>query len=238
MAKQLKVPSLQHMARIWRPDAEAIKKVLVRLATHGPTFSYAPLFKIVHEMLVFKTPYEVSLEAVRRISREDVRKNFLGIMPLINDYFSQVRPAYVHEVTPRLYSLSRDIQIPFAPPLMYGVGGEVIFPWLSFWKSNPLEGEALSLFVTIVEELILQDSDLEDAHFRILDFSAEEVRGPRRLRVIPASEIPRVSLERKAEMLLVFADGFRLARNHLQGFADGDTASDSDSVHPDQMSLL
>ncbi|WP_062357456.1 hypothetical protein [Pseudoxanthomonas mexicana] len=238
MAKQLKVPSLQHMARIWRPDAEAIKKVLIRLATHGPSFSYAPLFKIVHEMLVFKTPYEVSLEAVQRIAREDVRKNFLGIMPLINDYFSQVRPAYVHEVTPRLYSLSRDIQVPFAPPLMYGVGGEVIFPWLSFWKSNPLNGEALSLFVTIVEELILQDSDLEDAHFKILDFSAEEVPGPRKLRVIPASEIPRVSSEKKAEMLLVFADGFRLARDHLQGVADSDTASGSDSVHPDQMSLL
>lgn len=238
MAKQLKVPSLQHMARIWRPDAEAIKKVLIRPATHGPSFSYAPLFKIVHEMLVFKTPYEVSLEAVQRIAREDVRKNFLGIMPLINDYFSQVRPAYVHEVTPRLYSLSRDIQVPFAPPLMYGVGGEVIFPWLSFWKSNPLNGEALSLFVTIVEELILQDSDLEDAHFEILDFSAEEVPGPRKLRVIPASEIPRVSSEKKAEMLLVFADGFRLARDHLQGVADSDTASGSDSVHPDQMSLL
>ena len=238
MAKQLKVPSLQHMARIWRPDPEAIKKVLIRLATHGPTFSYAPLFKIVHEMLVFNTPYEVSLEAVKRIPREDVRKNFLGIMPLINDYFSQVRPAYVHEVTPRLYSLSRDIQIPFAPPLMYGAGGEVIFPWLSFWKSNPLDGEALSLFVTIVEELILQDSDLEDARFKILDFSAEEVPGPRKLRVIPASEIPRVSSERKAEMLLVFADGFRLARDHLQGVADSDAASDSDSVHPDLMPLL
>lgn len=238
MAKQLRVPSLQHMARIWRPDAEAIKKVLIRLATHGPSFSYAPLFKIVHEMLVFKTPYEVSLEAVQRIAREDVRKNFLGIMPLINDYFSQVRPAYVHEVTPRLYSLSRDIQVPFAPPLMYGVGGEVIFPWLSFWKSNPLNGEALSLFVTIVEELILQDSDLEDAQFKILDFSAEEIGSSRKLRVITAGEIPRVSPERKAEMLAVFADGFRLARDHLRGATDSDEAYDSDPPNRDQIPLF
>ncbi|WP_454828832.1 hypothetical protein [Pseudoxanthomonas wuyuanensis] len=238
MAKQLKVPSLQHMARIWRPDAEAIRKVLVRLATHGPSFSYAPLFKIVHEMLVFKTPYEVSVEAVRRTKRDDVRENFLGIMPLINEYFSRVRPSFVHEVTPRLYSLSRDIQVPFAPPLMYGAGGTVVFPWLSFWKSNPLEGEALSLFVTIVEELILQDSDLEDAQFKILDFSAKDSRSQRELSVIQASDIPRLNPERKTEMLAVFAEGYRLARDHLQGISSGEAVSESVLINEEQMNLF
>ena len=237
MAKQLKVPSLQHMARIWRPDAEAIKKVLVKLATHGPSFSYAPLFKIVHEMLVFKTPYEVSLEAVQRFPREDVRNNFLSIMPLINEYFSKVHPAYVHEVTPRLYSLSRDIQIPFAPPLLYGSCGEVVFPWLSFWKRNPLEGEALSLFVTIVEELLLQDSDLEYAKFKILDFSADDGSSERSLRVYSAADVPRLGEERKAEMLAVFAEGFRLAKQYLEN-VPAERRPDAPGVEEDQIPLF
>lgn len=204
------------MARIWRPDAEAIRKVLVRLTTHGPTFSYAPLFEIVHEMLVFGTSYEVYLEAVRRIKREDVRRNFLGLMPLIRDHFDGIRPSYVHKVVPRLYSLSRDIQIPFSPPLVYAADGDVIFPWLSFWKTSSLERELLSLFVTLVEEIIFQDSDLEDAQFQILDFSAPDSHSDRCLTLTSANKIPRVSSQRKAEMLGGFAGGYRLARSQLE----------------------
>lgn len=215
MAK-LKVPSLQHLARIWRNDPEAIKKVLVRLATHGPTFSYAQLFKIVQGMLVFGTPYEDALESVRRIKRDDVRENFLELMPLIEAHFSKDSSAFVHEVSPRLYSISRDIQIPFAPPLVYGTREGVVFPWLSFWRINPLRDEALSLFVTIVDELILQDSDLEDADFQILDFSAPGPRFPREFNLIAARDIPRIADHRKKEMLGIFAEGYRMAKAHLE----------------------
>lgn len=213
---KLKVPSLQHMARIWRKDPQAISKVLVRLATHGPTFSYAQLFKIVQGMLVFGTSYEQSLEAIRRIKRDDVRSNFLDLMPLLGGHFQKQNPTFVHEISPRLYSISRDIQIPFSPPLVYGTESGVVFPWISFWRRNPLEDEALSLFVTIVEELLLQDSDLEGSDFQILDFSAPVGKKTRELKVIQASEIARVTSERKLEMLSVFAEGFRMARAQLE----------------------
>lgn len=212
---KLKVPSLQHMARIWRNDPEAIRKVLVRLTTHGPTFSYAPLFKIVHGMLVFDTSYEQSLDTIQRIKRDDVRENFLNLLPLIQQHFANVSPAFVHDVSPRFYSVSRDIRIPFAPPLIYGSSDGVVFPWMSFWRVNPLRDEALSLFVTIVEELILQDSDLEDANFQILDFSAPRPKAPRELSVINAKDIPRVEMSRKAEMLEIFAEGYRMAKRQL-----------------------
>lgn len=235
---KLKVPSLQHMARIWRPDSDAIKKVLVRLTTNGPTFSYAPLFKIVHGMLVFGTPYEQSLEAVQRIKRDDVRENFLGLLPLIREHFANVSPTFVHEVNPRVYSVSRDIQIPFAPPLIYGGAGTVVLPWMSFWRVNPLKDESLSLFVTIVEELVLQDSDLEESDFQILDFSAPGAKMPRELSVLSASKIPRVEQARKVEMLEVFAEGYRKAKMHLANVASERVEPVAEDREEDQMSLF
>ena len=105
--------------------------------------------------------------------------------------------------------------MPFDPPLIYGVGGQIHFPWFSFWRSNPLKDEALALFVTMVEELLVQDPDLEAARFTILDFSAPKPKAPRRLTIIDARDISRVTPERKAEMLAVFAEGYRLAEAEL-----------------------
>lgn len=47
--------------------------------------------------------------------------------------------------------------VPFEGPMIYGVGGQLYFPWFSFWRRNPLANERLSLFVTLVEEVLLQD---------------------------------------------------------------------------------
>jgi hypothetical protein len=41
--------------------------------------------------------------------------------------------------------------------------GQVYFPWFSFWRSNPLADASLSLFVMVVEEVLLQDPD-QSAH--------------------------------------------------------------------------
>jgi hypothetical protein len=107
--------------------------------------------------------------------------------------------------------------VPFEPPLIYGINGQIYFPWFSFWRRNPLASEGLSLFITIVEEVLLQDPDLEDAVFEILDFSSPGKNMPRKLTVINAQDIPRVSEQRKAEMLSVFAEGFELAKAALAG---------------------
>ncbi|MEZ0472666.1 hypothetical protein [Luteimonas salinilitoris] len=227
--RKLKVPSLQHLARTWHEDPKRITREFVALAKGGPTFSYEPLFESVRDLLVFSIPYLQIVEGVKRgVKRQDVRDNFLGLLPLIKDHFDGVSANFVHDVAPRFYSVGRDLMIPFNPPLIYGANDQIYFPWFSFWRSNPLSGERLSLFVSIVEEVLLQDSDLEDAKFSILDFSAPAARLPRELTVVDTSSIPRVSESRKAEMLSVFADGFIAARDAVSNMARHEVAEDDE----------
>ena len=49
---------------------------------------------------------------------------------------------------------------------------------------NQLARERLSLFVTLVDELMLPDPDLEQARFEILDFSASKTGKPRELTIV------------------------------------------------------
>jgi len=215
MAK-LKVPSLQHLARNWRNDPRWIMSLLVNLAQNPPIFNYQPLFAAVRDMLVFGQPYSEIAEGIRRgVRRADVRENFLSTLPLIRDHFDGVSPSFVQSVERRYYPAGRELMVPFDPPLIYGVDGQIHFPWFSFWRSNPLANERLSLFVSIVEEVLLQDPDLEEAKFVILDFSAPVPKRQRQLTVIDAADIPRVSETAKAEMLSVFVEGFLLAQAAL-----------------------
>lgn len=235
---KLRVPSLQHLARTWHPDPHRIKRVLLALANGGPSFSYEPIFQLVRDMLLFGTPYEQVVEGVRRgVKREDVRQNFLGLLPLVRDYFEGVAPAFVHAVSPRLYSVGRGLMIPFNPPLIYGADGQLHFPWFSFWRTNPLATERLSLFVTIVEEVLLQDSDLEGAHFTILDFSSSTPDGPRKLRVVDTRAVQRLSPERKAEMLMAFAQGFQLAKEASPDLLGSVRRNGLDELDDDQLPL-
>lgn len=114
-----------------------------------------------------------------------------------------------------MYPLARDLMIPFTPPLIYGVNGRLVFPWFSFWKTNPLADERLSLFVTVVDEILKQDADLDNAIFQILDFSAPPKCKRRQLKVFDTKDIPRLSENRKKEMLMVFSDGYQLAKEAL-----------------------
>lgn len=239
MAK-VKVPSLQHLARLWRPDPLAIKRVLIGLAEHGPTFSYEPLYEVVRDMLVLRVPYEQILEGIERgVKREDVKARYLSILPLIRMHFENISASFVQQVSPRFYPVGRDLLVPFRPPLIYGAEGQIHFPWFSFWQSNPLASEQLSLFVTIVEEVLLQDSDLEDAKFSILDFSAPSPKEPRQLTVLDAKSIPRLSDERKTDMLSIFAEGFRYAKLEAVGSASGELQpSQSVDVDETQISLF
>lgn len=217
----LKVSSLQHLARNWRPDALQVMHQLVQLAQNSPTFNYGPLFGAVQDMLLFNHPYEQIVEGMRRgIKRSDVLDNYLGILPLIRDHFDGLAPTFMQAVDRRHYPVSRELRVPFQPPLIFGVGGQIHFPWFSFWRRNPIVGERLSLFVTMVEEVLLQDPDLENAKFQILDFSSPSAKAPRELSVYDARDVPRVSAGQKTEMLTIFAEGFSLAQAQLAGMAD------------------
>jgi hypothetical protein len=221
---KLNVPSLQHLARLWHEDPQCIKRTLINLVDHGPTFSYAPLYDAVRDLLVLHLPREQIKVGLERTKQEIARKSYSEILPLVYEHFDGIKPTFVQAVAPRFYPVSRDLMVPFQPPLVYGAKGRFHFPWFSFWRSNPLIGERLSLFVTVVEEVLLQDADLEDAEFTVLDFSAHSPRSSRQLQVFGAKDIPRVSDKRKMQMLAAFANGFELANaeisNRPQGVAE------------------
>ena len=122
--------------------------------------------------------------------------------------------------------------VPFQPPMIYGIGGQLHFPWFSFWRQNPLAKERLSLFVTLVDEILLDDPDLETARFQILDFSMRD--GKRELNVVDAEEIPRVSQERKKEMLAIFADGFFKAQEALKAAPSQEEEKPAPEPDPNQ----
>lgn len=171
----------------------------------------------MRDLLVLGAPYEQVVEGIRRIKRESVRSNLLGVLPLIRNHFSGVSPDFYQTIDKRYYPVGRDLMVPFEPPMIYGADGQLYFPWFSFWRQNPLAKERLSLFVTLVDEVLMQDPDLENARFEILDFSCTEPKAPRELTVIDAREIPRVVIARKTVMLEAFAEGYFRALAELSG---------------------
>jgi hypothetical protein len=66
--------------------------------------------------------------------------------------------------------------------------------------------------VSVVSDILRDDPDLEAAELLIVDLSQESEEQGRTLKVIPASEVPRLTQERQREMLEIFASGFRQAR--------------------------
>jgi hypothetical protein len=233
MAK-LKVPSVQHLARNWRETPVGVTKKLLALAKHPPQFTYEPLFGAVRDMLVLGVPYDQIVEGIRRgEKRAWVRENLLEVLPLLRVHFAAIEPdGPPHRTARRFYPLARDIMIPFEAPLEYSVNGQKYFPWFSFWRSNPLADKRLSLFVSLVDEVLMQDADLDTAIFQILDFSRIDGEPERRLLVVDARDIPRLGESEKRAMLEVFAEGYRAARDELAGVKRGKDKSD-DAKHPD-----
>ncbi|WP_156398430.1 hypothetical protein [Caulobacter sp. Root1455] len=167
-------------------------------------------------MLLFGIPYEQIVQGINSaVKRKEVSKNFLDILPLIREHFLDVSPSFIQSVDRRYYPAGRGLMVPFDVPIIYGDGARIVLPWMTFWKRNPLSGEALSLFVTLVDEVIFQDPDLEDARFEIIDFSAPRKSEQRQVVVTNSAEIPRLTDARKSEMLAIFAEGYFLAKATL-----------------------
>lgn len=240
MAK-LKVPSLQHLARNWSSDSGMISRGLVNLVRNPPIFSYNCVFSGTFDLLHLKQPLEEVLEGIRRAEkREKIRNNFLEILPLVHQHFHDVSPNFVNRVSTRRYVIGQGLDIPFTPPLIYGVGGQIYFPWFSFWRVNPMSSLNLRLFVTIVDEILRSDPDLDQSVFEILDFSCTSDDKSRSLKVIDTREISHVSQAEKFEMLEIFADGFTKAKAILEAEperAPRSTADEddrySDDLQPD-----
>lgn len=197
-----------------------------------PRFNYNPLYDAVRDLLVLGVSYEQVTEGIRRITRATVRENFLSVLPLIWDHFAGVSPDFYQTVEKRYYPVGRGLMVPFDPPMIYGASGQLYFPWFSFWRQNPLAQERLSLFVTLVDEVLMQDPDLENARFQILDFSRGGPKAPRTLTVTDAREIPRVDEDRKITMLAAFAEGYSLAVAILGGRPGPDPEADPPAGEP------
>lgn len=217
--KILKVFSPQHLARNWAEDSDQIAKALVRLFDNSPTFNYNAVFSAIRDLLVLGVPFEDIKRGIKeKIGREQVRDNYLEILELVRTHFDGEVPDFVNSVSPRHYPLARSengklLSIPFTAPMVYGIGGRLVFPWFLFWKSNPLVGEKLALFTTIVKDILSQDPDLEDAKFIIHDYSAKKKNESRSLEIIDANDIPVLSNTRRDEMLVQYADGFHKAQS-------------------------
>jgi hypothetical protein len=231
---ELRIPSVQHLARNWRSDPNKIARALVNLALNPPRFNYNPLYSAVRDILVLGVPYDQVVEGIRRIKREKVRVNLLEVLPLIRDHFANVSPDFYQTIEKRYYPVGRGLMVPFESPMIYGVGGQFYFPWFSFWRQNPLANERLSLFVTLVDEILMQDPDLESARFEILDFSCLGPKAPRNLQVIDARDIPRLDDTRKGQMLDSFAEGYLRALAELAGSPSPPSSGDRpDERRPD-----
>jgi len=234
---ELRVPSLQHLARNWRYDPAVIAKVLVKLALDPPRFSYNPLYLAVRDLLVLQVPYDQVVEGIKRIKRERVRNNLLSALPLIREHFAGITPDFFQTIGKRYYPVGRGLMIPFEAPMIYGVGGQLYFPWFSFWRANPIAKERLALFVTLVEEVLLQDPDLESARFEILDFSCPVGKDVRTLKIIDAQDIPRVDDATKRAMLEIFAEGYFLAQAELARKPKPERGDEPDGPNPSQLSF-
>ncbi|KAJ56146.1 hypothetical protein ACMU_10350 [Actibacterium mucosum KCTC 23349] len=216
MAK-LKVPSIQHLARNWDPQSGVISRDLVRLVRNPPRFTYRPVYSATSDLLQFGVSLDQIETGIRnKEKREHVRDNYLELLGLIQSHFRDCKPDFVNPVSTRVYPIGSGLDVPFTPPLIYGVGGQLRFPWFSFWKTNPLKDMNLRLFVTIVDEILRDDPDLEDCIFEILDFSAPKGSNERSLVVTNAAEIEPLSQRDKTEMLETFVDGYVKAKAILE----------------------
>ena len=237
---QLRVPSLQHLARNILPTAEQIEKKLIAVALNPPYFNYNILYGLAYDALAYGQPLdEIERGIRRRVANEEVRNIYLSISPLLHGHLSVIKPDFVNAVSRRHFNAGRDLLIPFDPPMIYGVGGQLHLPWFSFWRNDPLRDQKLSLFVTLMDEVLQEDPDLEFAKISILDFSAPIKGGDRVLNVIDANTVPRLLDGEKRELLERFAEAFITARFKLASMASrpaprlDDHPEDRDAPHPD-----
>jgi hypothetical protein len=73
----LRIPSVQHLARNWRGEPAIIARALVRLALNPPRFNYNPLYGAVRDMLVLGIPYDDVVKGIQKIKRGKYGKTYL-----------------------------------------------------------------------------------------------------------------------------------------------------------------
>lgn len=210
--KQPKLLSLQHMARIWKPTPDAVKREILRLLDSTPPFTYEPLYKLLLQQARFGDSIQQLMRCLdKREKRPKVLEDFRAILSLVGGRLDACRPRYAHEVSEQHYNAGRDLFIPFRPPMVLGYPEKSVLPWLIFWKDRSLNQRQLSLFVTLVREQMDQNPDLENCDLEIWDCGRPDKQSPRDLTIMRAGEISLLPSADVRTMLDIFAEGFLLA---------------------------
>jgi hypothetical protein len=240
----LKVPSPAHLSLLYRETPEKVMKAQLALLNGAPNFSYQPLYKTMRGLLGAACSEKELLSAISKCAlRADVREKYAELVPLIADYFCEKKIAYAIEVAPRFYPVARDLLVPFSPPLIYADDKGLCLPYFIFWKKHALRGERLSLFSSIVREILDEDPDLSHARFEVVDMSAGsdlgDKSGVRSLKVFSEEGIGKISKDRKRDMLSTFAEGFRRARQVAAGMPSKRKKREQmEKFDPNQIGLL
>ncbi len=213
--KEIKLPSLQHVARQWAPTPELVAKNLVALALSAPPFSYERLYSLARGVATGDSLEQVLAAVETAKLHPSARANYAEILPLVAEYFDERRPEFVNDVSPRLYPVGKSLLVPFKPPMIFFREGKATLPWFVFWRSQPLEGQNLRLFVSLVREMMEQDPDLEESSFPIIDCSAPDKKSPRRLTIVESHDVQLLTDGEKREMLEILVSGFELAKTTL-----------------------
>ena len=240
MAK-LNVPSLQQVIKNLFDTPDLVRRELVRTALNPPRISYRSLHRATLDLVCLGTPFAQVEAGIRRVEKRPGHlKNLLDILGLIDGHFRTLEPDYPPvEVECRHYRIAPDIIIPFQPPICYGIGGQLYLPYPNYWRNNPLRGQRLSVFMTIVDEIREQEPDLEKARVHILNYGIPQGETERRLVVADESDISRVTRDKLSAILQIFADGFRLARDELAGVKiDKETKNVQRHPDPNQSDLF
>jgi hypothetical protein len=214
--KKIKLPSLQHVARQWAPTSLQTAKNLELLALSAPPFSYDRLYSLVRG-LAMNDSLQQTVTAVERAKlHPSARSNYLEILPLADHYFREQKPDFVIDVAPRQFPVGKDLHVPFKPPLIFYKDNKPVLPWFVFWRSQPLAGENLRLFVTLVREMMRQDPDLEEAEFPIIDFSSPQKGAPRGLTSIDSRNVVLFESTELKNRLEILIEGYEIASARIQ----------------------
>jgi hypothetical protein len=174
----LRVPSLQQVMKNLYDRPDMVQRALVRTALNRPRTSYKSLHKATQDRVCLNVPLDQIEIGIRRVEkRPEYLENLIELLKLIDRHFDSIVPDYPPiEVECRYYKIAPDINIPFQPPICYGIGGQLYLPYFNFWRNNPLKAKRLSVFMTIIDALREQEPDIETAIVNILDFSILRAR--------------------------------------------------------------
>lgn len=217
--KALKLPSEVHAARLWSDDVEKVRDNLVRLYDNTPFFNYLALESAVFDLISLGVPYEQVVRGINTIPRENVRKIYLEVLPLVDKYFCDMKPDFIQRISSRSVQLGPNLFLPVKAKFLCGIGGRLKIVWPIFWKSNPVKPNCknFALFLELAKIAFADDPDLDDAEIEVVDFSMPNNRCSKRSTLITSEhDVETMSNDELTNCVEQLVEGFRLAEMHIQ----------------------